>query len=177
MKTEDLKHVFYSGYDVSPDWEILDELLTLIGNGIILYKKKELCLKKNYYDLIDQVKTTEGLGPQGKGHMALKEIAKEFLAEQGLKSSTEPSFLGAHPDILSKDFSWIVECGTTVPVSILFFLRDERIKNIGILPYPYEDEKKLILHVFSRGKNFGQHISSKITGLKTIFEKFHRKNS
>jgi len=176
MKAEDLKYIFYSGHDVSPEWEILDELSTLINNGIIFYIKEKVCLKKNYYDLIDKVKITEGLGPQEKGHVALKEIAKEFLAEQGLESNVEPSFLGAHPDILSKDFSWIIECGTTTPVSVLFFLQDKRIKNVGILPYPYEDEKELTLHIFSRGKNFGQHITSKITGLKTVFEKFHRKN-
>lgn len=177
MNTEDLKYIFYSGYDVSPEWEILDELLTLIDNDIIFYKKEKLCLKKDYHDLIDQVKIAEGLGPQGKGHMALKEISKEFLANLKLKSGTERGFLGAHADVLSKDFSWVIECGTTAPVSILFFLQDKRVKNIGVLPYPYENESHLALHIFSRGKDFDQYATSEITRLKTVFEKFHRKNS
>ncbi len=177
MKAEDLKHIFYSGYDVSPDWEILDELSTLISDGVIFYKKKEVYLKKNYYDLIDQVKIIEGLGSQGKGHMALKEIAKEFLLNLKLKSKAERYFLGVYPDVLSQDLSWVVECGNTKPSSILPFLKDKRIRNIGVLPYPYEGEERLTLHVFSRGKNFDKLVAAKTTGLRAVFKEFHRKNS
>ena len=177
MEAEDLKHIFYSGYNASPEWEILDELSFLIKNGAILYGKKKLCLKKSYHDLIDQIKVTEGLGPQEKGHMALKEIAQQVLARFGLKSGAERSFLGAHPDILTKDLSWAIECGTTAPASVLLLLQDERVKNIGILPYPYEDENRLTLHIFSRGENFNQYVTAKTVRLRTVFEKFHRKKS
>ena len=109
--------------------------------------------------------------------MALKKIAKEFLANFKLKSGTERGFLGAYPDVLSRDYSWVIECGTAKPGSVLSFLQDERVKNVGVLPYPYEDEKKLTLHIFSRGENFDQYLTSKTKRVKTVFEKFHRKNS
>ena len=33
MKTEDLKIIFYSGYDATAEWELLDELSFLIKEG------------------------------------------------------------------------------------------------------------------------------------------------
>lgn len=175
MKAENLKHIFYSGYNASPEWEILDELSFLIKNGALFYGEKKIYLKKSYHDLVDRIKITEGMGPQEKGHMALKKIAQQFLAKQGLESGAERSFLGAHPDILAKDFSWAIECGTTTPASVLLFLQDEKIRNVGILPYPYENEDRLTLHIFSRGKNFDQHVIAKKVKLRAVFEKFHQK--
>lgn len=175
MEIENLKHIFYSGYDASPEWEVLNELSLLIRNSTLFYKEKKLCLKEDYHDLVDQIKITEGLGPQEKGHMALKKIAQQFLAKLELESGAEQSFLGIHPDVLTKDFSWVIECGTTTPASVLFLLQDERVKNVGILPYPYEDENRLILYVFSRGENFNQYITAKKVRLRTVFEKFHWK--
>lgn len=176
METEDLNHIFYSGYSASPEWELLDELSFLIKNGVLCCRQKNIYSKKVYYDLVDQVKSTEGLGPQEKGHMALKKIAQSFLAELGLKSDAERSFLGTHPDVLSRDFSWVVECGTTDPGSVIFFLRDSRVKDVGLLPYPYEGESQLTLYVFSRGKNFDQYVAAKTGRLKAVFNKFHRKS-
>lgn len=111
------------------------------------------------------------------GTLFIKKIAQQFLAKLKLESGAEQSFLGAHPDILAKDFSWAIECGTTAPASVLLLLQDERVKNVGILPYPYEDDDRLVLHIFSRGENFDQHVTEKTVKLRAVFKKFHRKKS
>lgn len=176
MKAEELKNIFYSGYNATPEWAALHQIASFIEKKILLYETKKLSLKQNYYDLIDPIKASEGPGPQTKRHMALKEITQQFLAKTKLESRAEQPFLGAHPDVLSQDFSWIIECGTTPPGSVLLFLQDKRVKNVGILPYPYEDDKYLILHLFSRGKSFDQQMIDQKGSLRSVFDKFHYKN-
>lgn len=170
ITSEDLKNVFYSGYDVFSDWQLLDELENLIQEKAIDYVKGKISSKKDYFESIDQVKVIEGLGPQGKGHMALKEIAKRYLEKQGKKAFSEISFLGTHPDVVSGDKKMIIQCGTTNPSCILNLLTSQDVSFVGILPYP-NDKQHLILHKFSRGKNFRKWQNWKWAKLRKIFRK------
>lgn len=170
MTSEELKNIFYSGYDAAPDWLILDELEFLLNKDGLCYKVEKICNVKEYKRLIGGVKAVEGSGRQYKGHMALKIIAQQFLKQINKASFTERHFLGAHPDVISADKSLIIECGTTSPEVILLFLREPQVKRVAILPYSYTGEKKLRMHIFSRGPNFRKFMLLRVKKLKKVFE-------
>jgi hypothetical protein len=67
--------------------------------------------------------------------------------------------------------------GTTPPGSVLLFFQDKRVKKVGILPYPYEGDQSLVLHLFSRGESFDQEIINQKENFRTVFKKFHHRNS
>lgn len=177
MTSEDLKNIFYSGYDAAPDWSLLDELDWLLKKNGLYCEIQEICGVKKYRKIADGVKGVEGPGPQSKAHMALKFIAQKFLKKKGKKSFTERYFLGAHPDVISTGEDWIVECGSTSPEVVLLFLGEPHVQRVAILPYPHTGEKKLRLHIFSRGPNFKRFVVSKSKWLRKVFDSAkNRKN-
>lgn len=168
---EELKDIFYSGFDGACDWQLLDELEVLIRKNVINHGREAISSKDNYWKALDKIIVVDGLGHQEKGHMALKEIAKNYLEELGKSVLFEFQILGMHPDVLSSDKKIAIECGTTDPGGIFVLLADENIFFVGVLPYP-GDGKNIFLHKFSRGKNFLEYKDWKLSKLRESFQKF-----
>lgn len=171
ISSEKLKNIFYSGFDGACEWQLLDELETLIWENVINYDREIISSKNKYSKALDKIKVTDGLGHQEKGHMALKEIAKNHLEELCKEARFEFQVLGMHPDVVSKDGKIAIECGTTDPGGILTLLSNQNISFVGILPYP-GDDKTLFLHKFSRGKRFSDYKDWKLSKLRESFRKF-----
>lgn len=114
ISSEDLKDIFYSGFPTAVPWDCIDELYIALHNEVVVYHRYSVSSVKHYHKLSDAVTVAEGLGPQGHGHMALKEIAKEWLQTQhGVAADSEIYFAGLHPDVISKEREYVIECGTT----------------------------------------------------------------
>jgi hypothetical protein len=174
--SEELKNIFYSGYPQGASWDTIDELVVAIYNGAVVYKKIEVAPTKLYHKTQDAIVAIEGLGPQEKGHMALKELAKQWLEKQyQTEIMMESYFDGLHPDVRTRDGRFIIECGTTDPSCVQIFLNDDRVEWIGNIPYPFYKEKNLILHVFSRGSQYATWQAGKIQISRQTFVKYHRK--
>ncbi len=155
---------------------MLDELAVAIYNGALLYKKTPVVSSETYHNTQDEVTAIEGLGPQEKGHMALKEIAKQWLISQQQKDILfESEFDGLHPDVRTRNGRFIIECGTTDPSCVQIFLNDERVVWIGNLPYPFYEEKNLELHMFLRGPKYATWQNEKRQISRQTFQRFHRK--
>lgn len=170
ITAEKLKEIFYSGFDGACDWQLLDELEVLIREKALNYAQETIGIKESYLKVIDRIRVVDGLGPQGKGHMALKEIGKNYLEERGKKSLPEFYIVGLHPDLVSSDKKIIIECGTTDPAGVSIFLSEQNISFVGILPYP-DDTNDLVLHKFSRGKNFWEYKNWRLSKLREDFQK------
>ena len=80
--SEELKNIFYSGFPQGASWDVLDELVVAIYNDAVLYKKIVIAPAESYHKIQDAITVVEGLGPQEKGHMALKKIAEQWLMSQ-----------------------------------------------------------------------------------------------
>jgi len=174
--SEELKNIFYSGYPQGASWDVLDELAVAIYNGAVLYEKITIASIEMYHKTQDAVVVVEGLGLQEKGHMALKELAKQWLGKQHQDDILfESYFDGLHPDVRTRDGRFIIECGTTDPSCVRIFLDDERVVWIGNLPYPFYEEKNLELHMFSRGPKYITWQEEKLQVSRQTFQRFHRK--
>ena len=174
--SEELKDIFYSGFPAGVSWQALDDIAIAIYNQALLYKKIAIAPIESYHEIQDTVTNIEGLGPQEKGHMALKEIAKQWLISQRQKDILfEAEFDGLHPDVRTRDGRFIIECGTTDPSGVQIFLLDERVVWIGNLPYPFYEEKNLELHMFSRGPEYATWQEKKLQDSRQTFLRFHRK--
>ncbi|MCX6791937.1 MAG: hypothetical protein NT149_02775 [Candidatus Gottesmanbacteria bacterium] len=174
--SEELKNIFYSGFPQGASWDVLDELAVAIYNGALIYKKTTIASTEIYQKTQDTVMVIEGLGPQEKGHMALKKIAKQWLMSQRQNDVLfESEFDGLHPDVRTSDGRFIIECGTTDPSCVRIFLNDERVVWIGNLPYPFYEEKNLELHMFSRGSKYETWQEEKLQVSRQTFQRFHRK--
>lgn len=171
INSELLKDIFYSGFDATCNWQILDELEILIHEGAVNYGQEKISFKDNYLKILDQIRVVDGLGPQGKGHMALKGIAENYLEKLGKRVFFEFYLMGLHPDVVSDDKKIVIECGTTDPAGVLILLSDPNISFIGVLPYPDESNKNLVLHRFSRGQNFLDYKNWKLAKLRETFRK------
>lgn len=171
ITSEELKNIFYSGFDGACEWQLLDELEILLRENVINYGREIISSKNKYSKTLDKIKAIDGLGHQEKDHMALKEIAKSYLEEFGKSVLFEFQILGMHPDVLSSDKKIAIECGTTDPGGILVLLADQNILFVGILPYP-GDDKSIFLHKFSRGKRFSDYKDWKLSKLRESFQKF-----
>jgi hypothetical protein len=171
INSEELKNIFYSGFSGACDWQLLDELEVLISEGVINYSKEIISSKDSYHKILDEVKVIEGLGPQEKGHMALKQLVKSYLERRGKEVLSEFQILGMHPDLISSDKKIAIECGTTDPGGILILLSNQNILFVGVLPYP-GDSKNLLLYKFSRGHNFFDYKDWKLTKLRKSFQKY-----
>lgn len=173
--SEELKNIFYSGYPQGASWDVIDELAVAIYNGAVIYKKIAVTSSKTYHKTQDTITAIEGLGPQEKGHMALKELAKQWLIRQRQKDILfESEFDGLHPDVRTRDGRFIIECGTTDPSCVQIFLNDERVVWIGNLPYPFYEEKNLELHMFLRGSKYTSWQEEKLQTSRQQFQRFHR---
>lgn len=168
INSEELKNIFYFGFNKACDWQLLDELEVLIQEGAINYSRKTISSKDNYFKILDKIKVIDGLGPQGKGHMALKEITRDYLERLGKKALSEFQILGMHPDVISSDKKIAIECGITDPGGILILLSNQNILFVGVLPYP-GDDNNLFLHKFSRGANFLDYKNWKLSKLREVF--------
>jgi len=174
--SEELKNIFYSGFPQGASWDVLDELVVAIYNDAVLYKKIVIAPAESYHKIQDAITVVEGLGPQEKGHMALKKIAEQWLMSQRRNGVLfESEFDGLHPDVRTRDGRFIIECGTTDPSCVGIFLNDERVVWIGNLPYPFYGEKNLELHMFSRGPKYTTWQEEKLQVSRQTFQRFHRK--
>lgn len=173
---EDLQNIFYSGFSVSTSWQVLDELFAAIGRNAIVYRKEQLVPKEEFYAVRSSVSDIEGLGPQEKGHMALKEIGKLWLWQQHhVRSACEEYFVGLHPDVLSKDHRFVIECGTTDPSCVQIFLNSPVVLWVANIPYPFSEDKNLTIHIFARGPKYETWQQEKVDIARMSFQKFHRK--
>lgn len=178
MTSNELLQIFYSGYDVGPNWMVLDDLEALIGEGAISVGKKKLTTVDEYRRYLDDESVfAEGPGPQGKGHAALKEIGAKFLVDNGFSPTFEVYFNGLHPDIMDKAKKVIIECGTTDPASVLIFFEDSNVSWVGVIPYPLEGEKEIYLYKFSKRPGFSKYAEIKLTRLRNAFAKTGKWNS
>jgi len=174
--SEELKNIFYSGYPQGSSWDVIDELAVAIYNGAVIYKNTVVASSETYHTIQDEVTVIEGLGPQEKGHMALKELAKQWFKKQHQEDILFESYVdGLHPDVRTRDGRFIIECGTTDPSCVQIFLNDERVIWIGNLPYPFYEEKNLELHMFLRGPKYTTWQEEKLQNSRQQFQRFHRK--
>lgn len=172
----DLQNIFYSGFPASTSWQTLDDLFLAIDCDAILYSSERLAPKEKYYRVQNSVLGTEGLGLQEKGHMALKKIAQAWLRSRfGTESLFESYFLGLHPDVSSKDYRFVVECGTTDPSCISIYLDNENVEWVGNIPYPYYEETDIWIHIFRRGHSYMNWRQEKLSFSRQTFKKFHRR--
>ena len=122
------------------------------------------------------IAVVDGLGPQEKGHMALKELAVRWLWKTyNVKAVCESYFVGLHPDVLSDDCRFVIECGTTDPSCVQIFLNDPRVVWTENIPYPFSDDACLTLHIFGRGPNYEAWQQEKVNDMRNAFQKYHRK--
>jgi len=174
--SEDLKNIFYCGYPQGTSWDVVDEIAVAIYKGSLLYKKIVIAPTTLYHQTQDRIAIIEGLGPQEKGHMALKELAKDWLKEYAqTEILMESHFDGLHPDVRTRDGRFIIECGTTDPACVQIFLNDENVEWIGNLAYPFYGENNLALHTFSRGPGYATWQAEKVDASRQVFLRFHRK--
>lgn len=73
MSPDDLQNIFYSGYPAATSWAILDEIFVGIDREALTYWSLDLVTKDAYRAICDSIVAIDGLGPQEKGHMALKQ--------------------------------------------------------------------------------------------------------
>lgn len=176
MDSEWFKNIFYSGFAASPVWQVLDELTVAIHNGAIQYFILYVTSVDDYHKIRESINYIEGLGPQGKGHMALKKIAQAWLKSQyGCDSIFESYFIGLHPDVCSRDNRFVVECGTTDPSCVSIYLDNENVQWVGNIPYPYAEETDIFLHAFRRGPKYISWHQEKVSKNRAVFEKYHRR--
>lgn len=176
VSPEDLKNIFYSGFDVAPAWQVLDELAVAIGEHAVEYFVLPACSVSDYHIICESIQNIEGLGPQEKGHMALKKIAQGWLqSKYGCEALFESYFVGLHPDVCSKDYRFVMECGTTDPSCVTMYLDNEGVSWAGNLSYPYYGESDIRLHGFQRGQNYISWRQEHLSKNRAVFEKHHRK--
>ncbi len=138
---DDLKDVFYSGYPAAIAWDVIDELYIAIHEDVLTYKRYAVSSIDHYHHLVDSAIIAEGLGPQEAGHMALKAVACEWLdKEYGTKADAEIYFAGLHPNIISSDRRYVIECGTTDPGCIVMYLSEPGVLLAGNIAYPFSED-------------------------------------
>lgn len=173
---DDLRNIFYSGYPAATSWQVLDELFVALDRGALTYKTEKLASKDEFYAVSNEVIAVDGLGPQEKGHMALKELASRWLWRQyQIKAVCEARFNGLHPDVRSVDDRFVIECGTTDPSCVSIFLNDDGVVWVANIPYPFLEDQHLMLHIFGRGANYAMWQQEKVNNTRETFRKFHRK--
>lgn len=176
MTSEELQNIFYSGFPAATSWDVLDTLLIAIDRGVVTYRSEPMITKDAYRAICDSIVAIDGLGPQGKGHMALKQIAGDYLYKTyHVSVLDETYFAGLHPDVRSEDGQYVIECGTTDPSCVAIYLDDSRVVWVGNISYPFADETHLVLHVFSRGDQYKQWRQETVSKNRAVFEKYHRR--
>ncbi|HUV47313.1 MAG TPA: hypothetical protein VMW29_04210 [Candidatus Bathyarchaeia archaeon] len=165
-----LYNIFYSGFPGAGDWLVLDEIGCCLREKILLLKKDRLIFnREDFFGFVEEVKATDGLGNEEKKHMALKNLASRLLDKLNFTPRQENYFMGLHPDIISSDFSWVIECGTTDPSVVFWYLKSKDVEKVSILPYLFAKDKHFSLYNFLRGQNFNKFIKFKKEELKKVF--------
>lgn len=164
-----LVDIFYSEYKASVNWLVLDELSVCLDRKLLLLEEIPVFTRDDFISRLHTIKVSEGLGPQGRGHMLLKEMAKEWLLKNyNLKSRTEVYFAGLHPDVLSNDFIGIIECGNTDPACMPIYMAEPSIIWVGALSYPYINSPNIILYRFIKTDKYLSFLISKKNKLKNM---------
>ncbi len=146
--TRNLQSIFYSGYEAVIDWMVVDEIEQCMQKGVLRCDEHPIASHADYMSAIVGVRVADGLGPQGKGHMALKHLGQAWLTQLNKISDTEVRFAGLHPDIISLDGTMIIECGTTDANGVFFYFDRPNTQSVSILPYPNEQDAHLKLYTF-----------------------------
>lgn len=176
MNSEELQNIFYSGFPAATSWDVLDTLLIAIDRGVVVYQSESITTKDAYRAICDSITAIDGLGPQGKGHMALKQIAKGYLYRTyHVSALNETYFASLHPDVRSEDGQYVIECGTTDPSCVTIYLDDPRVMWMGNITYPFAEDPHLVLHIFSRGNLYTLWREESVSKNRTAFEKYHRR--
>lgn len=178
LKYRDLRDIFYSGFSGRIDYASLDGLWNALNSEVFLYESEEIVPVAVYYRRIDSKKlgVPSGIGGDGQGHRALKMVAKEWLADRGIRADYEVRFSGGFVDILSEDRRRVIECGNTSPDKVGSYLGDERVEIFSVLPYPFSEDKFLTIHSFTRGPNFLKESERKLNKLREVHRKAHSGN-
>lgn len=164
-----LRDIWYSGAPYTVSWEYIDELFIAIQKNVVTYDVVALCDAKLYLTN-DEKFVVDGPGPQSNGHMLLKKLAQEWLVKTiQVDCQFESYKTGLHADVMSRDGSIIIECGTTDPACAFIYLDQHQIQWIGVVPYPYQEDQSIILHKFSRGSEYSSFRQKKNESLRNIF--------
>lgn len=170
ISQEELKNIFYGSYSAAISWDVIDDLYIAIHRNWITYNRDTVATIDHYHKLIDMVGPSEGLGPQTAAHMALKRIAQEWLRSRyQVDSITERYFAGFHPDVMSVDSLYIIECGTTDAGSIHVYLNEPSVRIAGNISYPFADELDIYFHSFQKGPDFTEWQNQNISHLRQVF--------
>ncbi len=178
LSCSELRNIFYSGYSCRVNYACLDNLKESIDFGAVLYDKEILADTVKYHQKLSQgiCHVPSGIGGDEKGHRVLKKLARELLSSKGFDSVYEVRFCGCFADVLSKNFQRVIECGTTNPERVIFYLKDSRVKVFSVLPYPFFEDSFLVIHSFQRGPNFNKMLENERAKLRKLHNQvFDRK--
>ncbi|MCG2701150.1 hypothetical protein L6267_03230 [Candidatus Parcubacteria bacterium] len=163
VRLNDLTNIFYSNYNGRIEYDKLQKLIFALKNNVINLTKFPAANISKYEKNLKQIygktiKTCDFEGG-GKGHLALKIIASDYIKSLNKKVKYEYKFQGRLIDVVSQDLSIIIECGDTDPIKIFDYFEDEdnKVRQILILPYPSNGNKELFFYKFKKDKNFEQY--------------------
>lgn len=175
ISQDTLKDIFYGHYPASVFWDSIDELYIAIHTDAIVYSYEQIAPIAEYHRLIERSIPSEGLGHQGAGHMALKQIGIDWLQQsKHVLAVQEAPFCGFHPDVASVDHRFILECGTTDAGSIAVYLADSTVSQAGNIAYPFADDTEICFHIFQRGPKFYDWQLQKVSKLRDVFRNFKK---
>lgn len=173
VTSEDLQHIFYSGYSAATSWDVLDDLYIAIHSQALEYERCKVCSIESYHAMISTAEPAFGPGPQGAGHMTLKAIGKQWMRSQyHLEASYEVYFSGLHPDVLSENCQYVIECGTTDPGCVRIYLSQPIVSWVGNIAYPFDEDTGIFLHMFRRGPKFASWQDDQVARLRKVFRKY-----
>lgn len=178
LNYKNLLDVFYSGFQGLINYQTLDKLWEAIKAEAVSYQLVKIISVSEYTRQLstrenDFNRISSGIGGDEAGHRLLKLIAKEWLEKRGTPADYEANFSGGFVDVLSDDKQVIVECGTTEPDRVVYYLEDNRINRVCVLPYPAYGDRFLTLYIFVRGKNFPKARLKKYTNLSSSRKKIY----
>jgi|GEM_PF-3630124 len=174
ISPDKLVEIFHSGYPGSINWYAIDDIAAAIHRGILVYDSEPIVSVDAYRHAMESVTVSEGLGPQERGHMALKACAARWCATVlGVSVLFESHYVGLHPDVRTVDGAHILECGTTDPSCVSIYLDYEPVEWVGNIAYPYADESNIVMHRFRRGEGYRAWRAEQTDRLRSVFQKRH----
>lgn len=169
-----LHSIFYSEFNASPNWYLLDELEFCIKKKTILLEVERIAFIDEFYKEMEKGQISEGPGSQGKGHTVLKVLAQRWFKTCGQSSKTEVFFAGLHPDVLTDNHTMVIECGNTDPACIPIYLTLKDVKYAGVVPFPHNDSKDIKLYKFIKVDSYMVYLDGKKRLLKENVAKSKR---
>lgn len=151
----DVKNIFYSGsYTGHIDEQLIVDICYLLNANLLSARKERIADKSNYLSYLDAIVT--GVRPSAdiaggsNGHMALKVVAEHYLNAQRYANIVfEQEFEGLRPDLMTRDQTVLVECGTVEPNKIFSYFKNKKVRRLIILPYPDQDDDNMYAFIFS----------------------------